>query len=155
MFIQYFLTKLAKEYKKSIVEFYNPEPEGLKRKVTRKKTQKQEVSYEDENRPKRDKESMNEIEVGLHSALIEAFALINRFFNKDFDSGIRIMQKLLPPKEDISRNDFLAYNMASKISRFGRSPAQIFQILDEDGGGTLDYEEFKDGLHKKLGLMFS
>ena len=64
---------------------------------------------------------MSEVEVGLCCALIEVFALINKLFSKDFISGINIMNKLLPPQQDITRKDFLTYNMASKLARLGRS----------------------------------
>ena len=47
------------------------------------------------------------------------------------------------------------YNMASKMARTGKSPAQIFSLLDTDGGGSLDHKEFTEGLQKKLNLMFS
>ena len=75
-----------------------------------------------EERKIRDKEDFSEVEVGLYCPLIDAFTLINKLFNKDFFSGINIMKKLLPHKQDITRKDFLTYNMASKMSRLGRSP---------------------------------
>lgn len=78
-----------------------------------------------------------------------------KHFDSDRQSGMNIMHKLLPPVGDPTREEFLMYYMAAKMSKIGKTPVNIFNIMDEDGGGNLDHDEFINGMQSKLGIMFS
>lgn len=95
------------------------------------------------------------MEVGGYAPLIEAFMILLKFYDKDKHAGQDIMSKLLPPHGDPTRPEFLMYNMAAKMSKIGKAPTEIFKLMDEDGGGTLSYPEFIDGMQTKLDVMFS
>ena len=87
--------------------------------------------------------------------MIDAFMLLLKHFDADRQSGMNIMHKLLPPPEDPTREEFLMYYMAAKMSKIGKTPVDIFNAMDEDGGGNLDRTEFVEGMQTKLGIMFS
>ena len=98
---------------------------------------------------------MEDVETGGFAPLIEAFMILLKFYEKDKHSGQEIMHKLLPPHGDPTRPEFLMYNMAAKMSKTGKAPPEIFKMMDEDGGGTLSYPEFLEGMQTKLDVMFS
>lgn len=52
----------------------------------------------------------------------------------------------MPPAEDPTRQQFLMYLMTAKLCKLGKTPAQIFNMMDQDGGGHLDHEEFIQGM---------
>ena len=87
----------------------------------------------------RNREDLYDLEVGGFAPLIDAFMILLKHFDKDRQSGMNIMHKLLPPHEDPTRLEFLMYNMAAKMSKLGKTPVKIFNTMDEDGGGTLDH----------------
>ena len=45
--------------------------------------------------------------------------------------------------------------MVAKMSKIGKEPKEIFKMMDEDGGGTLSYPEFIEGMQTKLDVMLS
>ena len=103
----------------------------------------------------RKRDNMEDVETGGFAPLIEAFMILLKFYEKDHNAGQDIMHKLLPPHGDPTRPEFLMYNMAAKMSRTGKAPTEIFKMMDEDGGGTLSYSEFVEGMQTKLDVMFS
>ena len=144
--LQAFIVKAIKEFSKSVEDFYNPAEQKDKSK------KRSGPIYE---KPRRKRDDMEDIEKGGFAPLIEAFMLLLKLFDKDKPSGQDIMSKLLPPQGDPTRPEFLMYNMAAKMSRTGKAPTEIFKLMDEDGGGTLSYPEFVEGMQNKLDVMFS
>lgn len=144
--LQAFLAKMFKEYQKSIMDFYNPPAQTTKSK------KRGGPMYE---KPMRKRDDMEDLEIGGYAPLIEAFMLLLKYYDQDKPAGMAIMNKLLPPHGDPTRSEFLMYNMAAKMSKIGKAPTEIFKILDVDGGGTLSYPEFIEGMQTKLDIMFS
>ena len=138
--------KVIKDLAKSVNEFYNPSemPTKLKSRPS--------SLYE---KPRRNRDDLEDIEVGGYIPLIDAFVVLLKQYENDKQAGQDIMHKLLPPHEDPTRPEFLLYYMTAKMARTEKSHNEIFKLMDEDGRGTLSYSEFIESMQTKLDIMFS
>ena len=83
--------------------------------------------------------------LALVSDVIE---LVYSLFDKE--SGTRALELMKP--DNISEEEFVLYKICHKMSKLGSTPADIFGVLDTDGGGTISKGEFIKGIKKNLDL---
>lgn len=57
--------------------------------------------------------------------------------------------------DDKSHVDFILFIVAWKMSRTGKHPKEIFEAMDNDGGGSLDRQELVTGLRSTMGIMLN
>jgi hypothetical protein len=69
------------------------------------------------------------------------------------DAGERIINLFQPEVEN--RLDIILVKICGTMARMGNDKLYLFQILDLDKGGTLDYHEFVDGIRYSLNIWVS
>jgi hypothetical protein len=87
---------------------------------------------------------------GGEASLIDVMELIVKVCRGNRDAGERIIAHLLPETEN--RLDLILLKVCGTMARMGKNPRYIFDLLDMDKGGTIDYHEFVDGIRYSLNI---
>ena len=87
---------------------------------------------------------------GGEAPLIDVMELIVKICHGNREAGERIITHLLP--ETDNRIDLILLKVCGTMARLGKNPRYIFDLLDADKGGTLDYQEFVDGIRYTLNI---
>lgn len=53
----------------------------------------------------------------------------------------------------MSIENFVLFQISHKMVKLGLTPDDVFNIIDADGGGTLDQDELLLGLKRNLDVM--
>lgn len=90
---------------------------------------------------------------GGKALLCDVIELIYNIFTGDRESGVKALELLKPA--EASHEDFVAFKICHKMAKLGKTPEMIFTMLDKDGGGTIDANEFITGTKEDLDLWIS
>lgn len=90
---------------------------------------------------------------GGEAPLIDVMELIVRVCRGNREAGERIIAHLLPEAEN--RLDLILLKVCGTMARMGKNPRYIFDLLDLDKGGTIDYHEFVDGIRYSLNIWIT
>ena len=85
--------------------------------------------------------------------LSDVLELVYSLFVNDKEAGEKVLELIKPKK--LSTEDFVAFKICHKMAKLGKTPEMIFTILDKDGGGTIDINEFILGTKDDLDLWIS
>jgi hypothetical protein len=80
--------------------------------------------------------------------------LVVKLCHGEREAGERIIT-LFQPDTTHSRLDIVLVKICGTMARMGNDKLYLFQILDLDKGGTLDYHEFVDGIRYSLNIWVS
>ena len=102
--------------------------------------------------PKQDyrKEKFEYIDTGGSAPLVYVCDLLYGLF-KEFPRSGEVMLRMIKPP-DLSIEDFIIFKICHKMAQDGCSPEELFKRLDLDHGGTIDHDEFHQGLQQLMGL---
>jgi Ca2+-binding EF-hand superfamily protein len=75
------------------------------------------------------------------------------FFENDQESGELALELLRPTQ--VSKVDFLLFRICHKMAALGLSSEDVFAMIDTDAGGTIDENEFVEGIRSSLDLWIS
>jgi len=76
--------------------------------------------------------------------------LIVKICNGNREAGERIISHLLT--DNMNRLDLILLKICGTMARMGKNPRYIFDLLDVDHSGQLDYHEFVDGIRYTLNI---
>ena len=99
------------------------------------------------------KEKLNNVELAGSAPLVFVCELIYALF-KDLPSRGEFMLGLIKPV-DLPIEDFIIFKICHKMAQDGCSPEDLFKRLDRDHGGTIDVEEFHDGIKQLMSMWLS
>lgn len=105
-------------------------------------------------RPESFAENYDIVQYGGHASLIDVMELITRICKKDRAAGERIVAQLLPEQEQ-SRIEAVLLKVCGTMARMGRDPAYIFELLDKDRSGSIEYRDFVEGIRYGLNIYVS
>ena len=83
----------------------------------------------------------------------EVIMLIYDLFDNDTRSG-ELALKLLKP-DGVSMANYVVFKVCHKMAKLGLSPDAVFNLIDADGGGSIDADEFVKGIKTSLELWIS
>lgn len=87
---------------------------------------------------------------GGYAHLTDVIEYVYRTFTGDREAGTLILNQMKPfnlPVEDI-----IAYKICHKMSKLGKSSESLFSLIDKDGDGSVDINEFVKGCRSNLDL---
>lgn len=90
---------------------------------------------------------------GGTALLSDVIELLYSIFLGDKESGTLALELIKP--DLVSDVDFVAYKICHKMAKLGKTPEAIFNMLDKDGGGSIDVIEFIEGTKQDLDLWIS
>jgi hypothetical protein len=90
------------------------------------------------------------LQFGGEAPFIDAMELVVKICRGNREAGERIISHLLP--ETGNRLDLILLKVCGTMARMGKNPRYIFDLLDLDHGGTIDYQEFVDGIRYSLNI---
>ena len=105
-------------------------------------------------RPESFAENYDIIQYGGYASFIDAMELITKICKKDRSAGERIVAQLLPEQEQ-SRIEVVLLKLCGTMARMGRDPASIFELLDRDHSGSIEYHDFVEGIRFSLNIYIS
>ena len=74
-------------------------------------------------------------------------------FEHDKVTGNHILQKLMPTGS--SKDDFALFVVCWKMAKFGKTPKEIFGLIDKEKKGSIGNAAFLDGVKNTLNLWLS
>ena len=80
----------------------------------------------------------------------DVMMLIYDLFNNDPESGELALDLLRP--ERVSHSDYVLYKVCHRMGKMGLNPEAVFNLIDTDHGGSIDEEEFVQGIKSSLEL---
>lgn len=80
----------------------------------------------------------------------DAMMLIYDLFQNDPESGELALDLLRP--ERVSHSDYVLYKVCHRMGKIGMNPEAVFNLIDADHGGSIDEEEFVQGIKSSLEL---
>jgi Ca2+-binding EF-hand superfamily protein len=83
----------------------------------------------------------------------DAILLVYDIFANDYHSGVLALHLLKP--EGISLVDYVLFCVCHKMAKQGNTPEAVFNLIDKDGGGSIDQGEFVQGIKTSLDLWLS
>lgn len=105
-------------------------------------------------RPESFAENYDIVQYGGHASIIDVMELITRICKKDRAAGERIVAQLLPEQEQ-SRIEAVLLKVCGTMARMGRDPAYIFELLDKEHSGSIEYSDFVEGIRYGLNIYVS
>lgn len=80
----------------------------------------------------------------------DVMMLIYELFENDPESGELALDLLRP--ENVSHSDYVLYKVCHRMGKMGMNPEAVFNLIDADHGGSIDEEEFVQGIKSSLEL---
>ncbi|CAG9319758.1 unnamed protein product [Blepharisma stoltei] len=111
------------------------------------------VIFKNKNKTGKAKDNLDYIYAGGYAQISDAIDLIYTMFSNDRESGTQTLEHLKPP--NVTDEEFVIYKICHRMSKLGKTPEGIFNILDRDGGGSIDCIEFVRGTYSALDLWIS
>lgn len=96
-------------------------------------------------------ESYDILQYGGQVSLIDAMEIVIRLCRGNREPGERIISLMFPVSEE-EKLEITLVKVCGTLSRMGKDSTYIFDMLDIDGLGTVDYHEFVDGLRLTLDI---
>lgn len=94
-------------------------------------------------------ENYDILQYGGQVSIIDAMELVIRLCRGNRDSGERIISLMHPISEE-NKLEATLIKVCGTLARMGKDSQYIFEMLDLDGAGSVDYHEFVDGLRLTL-----
>jgi chromosome segregation ATPase len=94
------------------------------------------------------------LQYGGQASVIDVMELVVKLCRHNRTAGERIIAQLLPDN-NANRLELILLKVCGTIARLGKDPRAIFELMDRDQGGTLDYTEFTEGLRHALNVWVS
>ena len=96
-------------------------------------------------------ESYDILQYGGQVSLIDAMEIVIRLSRGNREPGERIISLMFPVTEE-NKMEITLVKVCGTLARMGKDSSYIFEMLDIDGLGTVDYHEFVDGLRLTLDI---
>ena len=93
------------------------------------------------------------LQYGGEADLVDAMELVMKLCHGSRDAGERIIQHFQPEMEN--RVSLILLKICGTMSRMGKDQEYMFELLDLDHGGSIDYHEFVDGIRYALNIWVS
>jgi chromosome segregation ATPase len=90
------------------------------------------------------------LQFGGEAGIIDVMELVMKICKSRREAGERIISALHRESED--RLEVTMIKVCGTMARMGMNADYIFERLDMDGGGTIDYHEFVDGIRFSLNI---
>ena len=90
---------------------------------------------------------------GGEAFVADVMVFLYEFFDNDRDSGELALQLMRPSQ--VTLVDFILFKICHKMAKLGMREEAVFSMIDLDGGGTIDREEFVEGIRTSLDLWVS
>ena len=104
-------------------------------------------------RPEKFAEQYDLLQYGGQASLIDLMELITKICKGDRSAGERIISNLTLDLDN--KVEITLLKVCGTMARMGRDPKYMFEILDLDQGGAVDYHELVDGIRLKLNIWVS
>jgi len=111
------------------------------------------TSLTERNRPRRSEkfaEQYDLLQYGGQASVIDIMELIVKICKGNREAGEHIIRDMLTDVE--SKIDLTLLKVCGTMARMGKDPKYMFEILDLDQGGAVDYQELVDGIRLKLNI---
>lgn len=97
--------------------------------------------------------AMDLLATGGEAFVADAMMFLYDFFDNDKESGELALQLLRP--HNVSLAEFVLFKICHKMAKMGLTEEALFSLIDLDGGGTIDKEEFVEGVRSSLDLWIT
>lgn len=94
------------------------------------------------------------LQYGGQASILDVMELVVKLCKSNRDAGERIISQLLPDNST-NRLELILLKVCGTIARQGKDPRAIFDMLDQDQDGTLNYAEFTEGIRNALNVWVS
>jgi hypothetical protein len=99
-------------------------------------------------------ESYDILQYGGQISIIDAMEIVIRLSHGNREPGERIIALMHPVSEE-EKLEITLVKVCGTLARMGKDANYIFDMLDIEGSGTVDYHEFVDGLRLTLDIWVS
>ena len=97
--------------------------------------------------------AMDLLATGGEAFVADVMMFLYEFFDNDKESGELALQLLRP--SSVSLAEFVLFKICHKMAKMGLTEEALFSLIDLDGGGTIDKEEFVEGVRSSLDLWIT
>ena len=90
---------------------------------------------------------------GGQLSIVEVMELVMKTCARNRPAGERILNSLY--KSSLDKVQMILMKVCGTMARMGKTSSYIFEVLDLDQGGSIDYHEFVDGIRLSLNIWVS
>jgi hypothetical protein len=110
-------------------------------------------SLSERSRPRRSEkfaEQYDLLQYGGQTSIIDLMELIVKICKGNRQAGERVIANMQPDTDN--KIELTLLKVCGTMARMGKDPKYMFEILDLDQGGAVDYHELVDGIRLKLNI---